>query len=291
MKPTRFAALAAVGLLLLAGIGALARAGQAPKPQPKVYSDIKVVDVTVDKNDGCRLWVWYQNVGNKRIQATLREVVRVQGATVDDTMMAFDLQPGGNFGHAVGADPGYHLTGTNKSVTAQVDADNVLPELNEANNTLTKTLGCVLVSASAVHGALAAQPQGLKPDLVIPFIKFQVVQEYNDSSGHPRVLFNAIVYVKNAGTAGCGPFDVLLEHNLNGTSGWSACQTCKIHVPGLAAGQGLELAPRQYNKGGTTTGGEAMFYRATADCDNAREESNETNNVYKTSYPAQSLHR
>jgi hypothetical protein len=62
-------------------------------------------------------------------------------------------------------------------------------------------------------------------------------------------------------------------------------------VSGLSAGQGQELPARQYNKRGTQTSGQAIFFRATADCDNVRVETDETNNVYKDSYQGQSGHK
>jgi len=250
----------------------------------KAVKDIAVVDISADKDD-CRLWVTYQNKGTVTIQATLRERTSVQGVgVVEDTFMAFNLPPGQYFGHGVGADPGYKLFGINRTVTCEIDVDNVLPEINETNNTLTKTLSC-----STLHPTGPVEV-GPKPDLVIPYIKFMVVKEGDDAAGH-YVIFNAIVYVKNVGQGGCGPFDALLEHQINGQGPYATCATCKIHVTGLAAGQGKELEPRQYNKRGTTTTGQAIFFRATADCDNARVETDETNNVYKDSYPGQAGHK
>ncbi len=250
----------------------------------KTVKDIAVVDISADKND-CRLWVTYQNKGTVTIQATLRERTSVQGVgVVEDTLSAFNLPPGQFFGHGVGADPGYKIFGINRTVTTEIDVDNALAEINESNNTLTKTLSC-----STLHptGPVEAPP---KPDLVIPYIKFVVVKEGDDAGGH-YVIFNAIVYVKNVGQGGVGPFHVLLEHHINGVGPYLTCATCKIPVSGLSAGQGLELPARQYNKRGTQTSGQAIFFRATADCDNVRVETDETNNECKDSYQGQSGHK
>ena len=250
----------------------------------KTVTDIAVVDISADKND-CRLWVTFQNKGTTTIQATLRERTSVQSVgVVEDTFSAFSLPPGQFFGHGVGADPGYKIFGINRTVTTEIDVDNALAEINESNNTLTKTLSCSLLHPT---GPVEAPP---KPDLVIPYIKFVVVQEGDDAAGH-YVIFNAIVYVKNVGQGGVGPFNVLLEHQINGEGPYLTCATCKIPVSGLSAGQGLELPARQYNKRGTQTSGQAIFFRATADCDNVRVETDETNNVYKDSYQGQSGHK
>jgi hypothetical protein len=62
-------------------------------------------------------------------------------------------------------------------------------------------------------------------------------------------------------------------------------------VSGLGAGHGLELPARQFNKRGTPTSGQAIFFRATADGDSAITETDETNNIGKDSYPGQSRHK
>jgi len=264
--------LAAIACSLVFGLFALASPGV--NRGDNGVTDIKVADITVDKKD-CRLWVTYQNTGTTTINATLRERTVVQGVgTVEDTMRAFNLPPGGYFNHGVGSDPGYKLFGINRTVTTTIDVDNALAESNESNNTLTKTLGC----STLTLGEQTAQQVAWKPDLVIPYIKFVVVTEGDDAAGH-YVTFNAIVYVINVGRGGCGPFDVLLEHKINGVGPYLTCPTCKIDVSGLSAGQGLELPPRQYTKRGTQTSGPAIFFQATADCATVREETDETNNV------------
>jgi hypothetical protein len=288
MKNKTRAAFLPVSIILCGGLVLGLAASAAPYGQSgggKTVKDIAVVDISADKDD-CRLWVTYQNKGTVTIQATLRERTSVQGVgVVEDTFSAFNLPPGQYFGHGVGADPGYKIFGINRTVTTEIDVDNALAEINESNNTLTKTLSC-----SLLHPTGPVQQAPPKPDLVIPYIKFVVVKEGDDAGGH-YVIFNAIVYVKNVGQGGVGPFNVLLEHQINGEGPYLTCATCKIPVSGLSAGQGLELPARQYNKRGTQTSGQAIFFRATADCDNARVETDETNNVYKDSYQGQSGHK
>ena len=247
--------------------------------------DLAVYDIYVQKDD-CRLWVTFQNQGTEKIEGTFRKRITVQGTTiVIDQMQGLSLEPGAFFSCGVGADPGVIISGT-KTVTATIDVDNVLAESNEANNTLTKSVNCPL---HVQPGGVAAQTLK-KSDLVVPYIKFAVVRSGQDAAGS-YVIFNAVVYVKNVGEGGAGPFDVLLEHRPDISGPYLTCQTCKIHVPGLAAGQGLELEPRQFNKRGTPTAGQAIFFRATADIDQKINESDETNNVGKESYPNQPLHK
>jgi hypothetical protein len=278
------AVLILLGLAFALMLGLTTQAAAQGAGGKKAVTDIKVADIYVDKKD-CRLWVTYQNVGTTTITATLRERTSVQNVVVEDDMMAFNLPPGQYFGHGVGADPGYKLFGVNKTVTTMIDVDNVLPEINEANNTLTKTLTCSLITPSL---AIAKKAAG-QPDLV-SHLNFTVVHEGDDASGH-YVTFNANITVSNIGTIGAGPFDVLLEYRINDQGPWLVCGACKMHVTGVAAGQYKQLDPRQFTKRGTQTSGQAIFFRATADCDNVIAESNETNNVYSTSYQSEPLHK
>jgi len=287
MKNKTRTTLTTVLMILYGGLVLGLAASGSPHGQSgdgKKVKDIAVVEISADKDD-CRLWVTYQNKGTVTIQATLRERTSVQGVgVVEDTWMAFNLPPGQYFGHGVGADPGYKIFGINKTVTTEIDVDNALTEINESNNTLTKTLSCGL---HLVPGPVQAAP---KPDLVIPYIKFIVVKEGDDAAGH-YVTFNAIIYVKNVGQGDAGPFHVLLEHKINGVGPYLTCATCKIPVSGLSAGQGQELPARQYTKRGTQTSGQAIFFQATADCDKVIVETDETNNAYKDSYQGQSGHK
>lgn len=264
-------------------------------------TDIKLNDIYTKKDD-CSLWVSFQNTGTTQITATLRVKVTVQNVTVENVLEQFDLAPNQYFNTGVGPNPGYKLLGTNKSVTAWIDADNTLAESDETNNSMTKTLSCSLLHAALAEKTAIKAPGGLlsssasapkpvgKPDLCIPYIKFVVVHEGDDAAGH-YVTFNAIVYVKNVGPVGAGPFDTLLEHHINGVGPYLTCPTCKIHWSGLSAGQGVELPARQFTKRGTQTSGEAIFFRATADCDKVITESDETNNECKDSYQGQALHK
>ena len=112
-----------------------------PPAQP-LNRDIVLYDITLDKNQNCRIWVSWQNQGNVKIDRTLREKVFVNGMVKDNSMNHVVLEPGAFFSHGVGADPGITLSPGTWTVTATIDADNVLPESNQGNNTLTKTLTC-----------------------------------------------------------------------------------------------------------------------------------------------------
>lgn len=111
-------------------------------PLQNVIMDIALYDISLDKNQNCRIWVSWQNQGNVKIDRTLREKVFVNGMLKDSSMNHVVLEPGAFFSHGVGADPGVTLGPGTWTVTATIDADNVLTENNEGNNTLTKTLTC-----------------------------------------------------------------------------------------------------------------------------------------------------
>lgn len=263
---------------LTSGVGLYGFGGDDPT------ADIKLYDIY--KKDNCNLWLSFQNTGTTAINATLRVKVLVQNVMIENVLEEFSLAPQAFFNREVGANPSYKISGINKSVTAIVDADNMLAESDETNNSLTKTLSCGTIQAQAMK-AKSLVP---RPDLSIPSIKFQVVQEGDNSLGH-YVVFNALVYVKNDGTANAGPFDVLLQHQINGTGPYLTCGTCKIHVAGLDAGQGLQLPARQFSKHGTPTSGELLVFTATADCDHVITESNENNNGDRESYPRPPTHK
>jgi hypothetical protein len=112
-----------------------------PAAQP-LNQDIALFDITLDKNQNCRIWVSWQNKGNVKIDRVLREKVFVNGMLKDSSMNKIVLESGAFFSHGVGADPGITLAPGTWTVTATIDADNVLPESNEENNTLTKKLTC-----------------------------------------------------------------------------------------------------------------------------------------------------
>lgn len=102
--------------------------------------DIAIDDIFVDAN--CRVWVRWKNTGNVKIDKILREKVFVYGTSLQsDSANHVVLEPGAVFAHGVGADPGMKLSKA-ETVTAWIDADNVLVERNEENNSMSKTLPC-----------------------------------------------------------------------------------------------------------------------------------------------------
>jgi hypothetical protein len=110
------------------------------QPQPIPRTDIALHDVWLEPD--CTLKVAWQNTGNQRIEnVVLKELVTAEGLSIPGgSMNRVALDPGAYFSHAVGAGT-VKLQGT-RTVTAVIDADNVLKESNEANNTKVKTLTC-----------------------------------------------------------------------------------------------------------------------------------------------------
>jgi len=100
--------------------------------------DISLNDIHADQQD-CQLWVGWKNAGNTKIDAHLVETVYVDGVFLATSTNHVVLDPGAYFNHEVGT--GYKVQGT-KSVTAKIDATDVLKESNETNNSMTKTVAC-----------------------------------------------------------------------------------------------------------------------------------------------------
>ena len=115
-----------------------------------------------------------------------------------------------------------------------------------------------------------------RPDLTIPSVTFEKVDQRTDVSGNTYWIFNVIITVKNQGFAAAGPFKVLLERNVGpGGTYTKACITCLLDVPGLAAGDTITLPPRQFNNANNTN----SIFRATADSTKIITELSETNNM------------
>jgi subtilase family serine protease len=89
----------------------------------------------------------------------------------------------------------YSCSGVSDSVVVKADSTNVAMESNGANNSLTKSLSCLVLGPVAPVGPLLA----LKPDLIVTNIGF-----LPPPSG--KVTFT----VKNNGTLAAGGFDVRL---------------------------------------------------------------------------------
>jgi hypothetical protein len=131
----------------------------------------------------------------------------------------------------------------------------------------------ILVFAAA--SLLAQRGSADLSDLIVSKIEFQKVDSGKDSDGHTYWIFNVLVTIKNQGKGNAGPFDVLLERNNGaGKSFQVACQTCTLHVAGLATGAEKKLDPRQFNNANDAP----SSFRATVDSGHSVTEGNEQNN-------------
>jgi hypothetical protein len=126
----------------------------------------------------------------------------------------------------------------------------------------------------------------LRPDLIVTAIDFQKVQSGTDAQGKTYWIFNVTAKVKNQGNGNAGAFKVLIERN-NGAGGayQTACQTCTLDVPGLAAGQEMTTDPRQFNN----AMGMPSKFKFTADSAGQISESNEGNNSREEGFISLSL--
>ncbi len=259
------------------GAGSQAGTVQAGTVQPgatqagKRVTDVKLNSVWAD---GCRLWVRVENSGNVKIDKVLREQVWVDGVLKDDSKMHYVLEPGAVFAHGVGADPGVKITGFNKVVRAFVDAENVLAELNEANNNKQVTLSCRLASE--------AQPSVLvgKPDLVVSF-EFKNISRKDPNADGKYVWTADIEFtVTNQGTADAGPCIIHLEQG-SGPEGASSSAGPDISIPGIGAGKSFASVTGPYQHAGAPP-----VYRATVDAGHSVLESNENNNQFTKPFPS-----
>lgn len=243
-----------------------------PKPPPQKVYDIAITDMWLDED--CQLCAKFENKGNTSITKDIRGEIWVDGKFFLYTVLAnFSLPPGQTYSWKGGSP--FKLTGSH-SVKMIIDSDNQIAESNETNNTMIKSFTC--------EAQLKPPIETRKPDLVVDTIKFSKVKDTVWGQNKPCVIFNVIIYVRNVGDAKAGPFKVLLEKK--GLPLYPdftiACETCEIDVPGLAAGETLELSPRQFNTCGVM---QQYLFRATADSKNSVKEYKEDNNTRTANYP------
>jgi subtilase family serine protease len=148
------------------------------------------------------------------------------------------------------------------------------------------TILAFLAVALSFVGASAFQQPLIRPDLVVTGIDFQKVQSGTDSEGKTYWIFNVTAKIKNQGNGNAGAFKVLIERNNGAGGAWqTACPTCTIDVGGLAAGQEMTSAPRQFNN----ANGAPSKFRFTADSGKQVGESNENNNSREEAFIALSI--
>jgi hypothetical protein len=198
---------------------------QAGPVTQKMIRDIAIDDIFVDAN--CRVWVRWINKGNVKIDKILREKVFADGNPLQsDNLNHVVLEAGAVFAHGVGADPGMKISGA-ATVHACIDADNVLTESNEDNNSKVKTLNC--------GKAL--------PDLMPTYISCHTLHSYVDAQNHNCKVFEVSVTIKNFGAKGITtPFKVFVERDSGANLSYIPFAT--YDVPGLAAGDSLTLEPK-----------------------------------------------
>ncbi len=233
--------------------------------------DIEMTDVFADH---CRIWFRVTNKGNVKIDRVLREQVWVDGLLKDDTRMHYVLEPGAVFAHGVGADPGLKISGLHRKVRAFVDADNVLAELNEANNSKEVSLSCMV---AAVAGSI--QPVLAKPDLTVSFDFKHVIRKDPNADGAYIYWADIEFAVTNHGPGDAGPCMIRLEQD-SGRGGRFEQAGPEISIPAVNAGQSVTKVSTSYQHTGP-----APTYRATVDSHNAVPETVEGNNQFTKKFP------
>lgn len=126
-------------------------------------------------------------------------------------------------------------------------------------------------------------PQGkMLPDLKVVDVRFVVVKDSTWGNNHPCKIYNLIPTVANVGNQAAGAFEVTIERNKGAGGAFEiACLTCTYTVPGLAKGESMVLAPRQFNNCSTNNWN---TFRVTADPKNVVPESEENNNRMTKSF-------
>jgi hypothetical protein len=239
----------------------------------KKVVDIEMTDVFVDQ---CRVWIRVTNKGNVKIDKVLREQVSVDGLLIDDSKSHYVLEPGAVFAHGVGADPGLRISGRNRKVKAQVDAENVLAELNEVNNTKEVTLSCMVDIRRATDLAKSVQA---KPDLIVSFEFKNVIRKDPNADGNFIWWADIHFTITNQGPGGAGPCAILLERD-SGPGGAFAQAGPEISIPAVNAGQSITKVATSYQHTGPSP-----TYRATVDIHNAVVETKEDNNQFTKKFP------
>ena len=268
-----------VGVLATAGI-VLANAfvpddaGAAP---PGGVKDVAVVGVSLEQ---CCIKATFENKGTTTINMqNLKGEVFKDGAHL--LFLAWQdvtLAPGQTVewrGHEESRLIGSHL------VRVVVDSQNVLPEVNESNNSMEKRLGCPLPAGARAPVALAK-----KPDLK-PVVKFHVVQEGDDAAGHFKKITMKVL-VRNTGTADAGVSYVKLETQMRPEQSQYVAAS-PIWLNGVPAGEARETGELTY----TLRNPQRLYVRATADMYDVIDELDDSpeDNTATGAYPESPLHR
>lgn len=193
---------------------------QAPLPRPSaqavpIYTDLAMARIYTDTQT-CRLWVTWENKGTRSIDATLKERVSVhtQPYRTDEGMNHVVLAPGQSFSHAVGAGPGFVISGATE-VLAHIDVDNVLGEsvTRRENNAIYRTVTCGRA----------------QPDLYPSTVEFTVKTSTTDAQGHACKLLQAKPVILNIGTAPVRTsFQVKVETDSGAGRAWVSRHTTTV---------------------------------------------------------------